>query len=116
MDVADVKTTPIPWRRYFARTFDYIIHLTLFILVWALIDYEKMMRVMDYGSAAIDFIMVFVWILFEGIYMATFRTTPGKKLINIQIVHPDGSPIGRYESFVRARMVWFRGMGIGIMI
>lgn len=30
-------TTPIPWRRYFARTFDYMVHVALFLTIGLLI-------------------------------------------------------------------------------
>ena len=109
-------TTPIPWRRYFARMFDYMVHAALFLTIWAVIDNTSLMQLLDRSPAAIDFLMLIVWIVVEGCYMSIFKTTPGKKLLNIQVVHADGSPIGRYEAFVRARMVWYRGMGMGIGI
>ena len=109
-------TTSIPWRRYFARMFDYVVHAALFLSLWAVIDEPSLIRLMEYSSATVDFLMLVVWIVLEGCYMNIFKTTPGKKLLHIQVVHADGSPIGRYEAFVRARMVWYRGMGMGIGI
>lgn len=109
-------TTPIPWRRYFARMFDYVVHSAFLLFLWAVIDDSSLIQLMDRSLATIDFLMLLMWIMFEGFYMSNFKTTPGKKLLNIQVVHADGSPIGRYEAFVRARMVWYRGMGMGIGI
>jgi len=78
-----------------------------------LIDFES---IMNMNENLLGFILMVVWIIFDGIYMSIFGTTLGKKIMKIKILNQDGSRLSNYMSFKRSRLVWLRGMGLGIGI
>lgn len=108
-----MDTGVIQWRRFWARHFDLLTHATLIGLLWALIDEESLMAIDD---TVLSFLMLFVWTLLDGVYMTYFGTTLGKKLMGIRVLTLDGQRISRHDAFRRARLVWLRGMGLGLGI
>jgi hypothetical protein len=100
-----------PWIRFLARYFDFIIHSLVIVVIWYLIDEESIETINDH---LFNFILMVVWVVLDGIYMSTFGTTPSKKLLKIQVRTQSGNKISKYVAFKRSRLVWLRGMGLGI--
>lgn len=108
-----MDTKPVPWRRFWARNFDYFLHAFIVAIIWSLIDYESILAI---NENLLGFIMMVIWIFLDGIYMTLFGTTIGKKIMKIKISLQDGSKLSKYIAFKRSRLVWLRGMGLGIGI
>lgn len=108
-----MNTKSVPWRRFWARNFDFLLHAIIVAIVWSLIDYESILAIND---NLLGFILMVIWIFLDGIYMTYFGTTIGKKILKIKISLQDGSKLSKYIAFKRSRLVWLRGMGLGIGI
>ena len=102
-----------PWSRFWARYFDYFSHATVIVVIWALIDPDSLEGI---NNNLLEFILMVSWILIDGMYMYIFGTTPGKKIMKIKVINPDGSRIPKSISFKRSLLIWLRGMGLGIGI
>lgn len=109
----EFKNSINPWRRFWARYFDYFTHSLAIGIVWAVIDLESLEKI---HNAVLSFLLMIIYITLDGIYMAYFGTTLGKKLMKIKVVTDDGNRISKYMAFKRTRLVWLRGMGLGIGI
>ncbi|RKP57954.1 RDD family protein [Cohnella endophytica] len=106
-------TTVKPWSRFWARNFDYLSHSFLIGVIWAFIDMKSLDEI---NNSILSFLLMASWIVLDGIYMYFFGTTPGKKIMNIKVLHSDGNRLSKSISFKRSRLVWLRGMGLGIGI
>ncbi|WP_158629935.1 RDD family protein [Cohnella sp. AR92] len=104
---------PTPWRRFWARYFDFYLHAIVLGGMWAVIDYESINKVDKY---LLGFLIMVVYFIADGTYMAYFGTTLGKKLMKINVMNQGGSKIARVDAYKRSRLVWLRGMGLGIGI
>lgn len=108
-----MSTKPILWRRFWARNFDYYLHSIVIVVIWTVIDYESLDAI---NNTLLGFILMLIWVLLDGTYMTLFGTTIGKKIMKIKITTTEGSKISKFVAFKRSRLVWFRGMGLGIGI
>jgi hypothetical protein len=57
-----------------------------------------------------------LFLFVEGFFLWTWGTTLGKKLLKISIRNTDGSKLSGYQGLKRSRLVWLRGMGVGVGI
>jgi hypothetical protein len=64
-----------PWTRMWARYFDYFIHCMIIVVLWEVIDPESLGKISNY---LLGFLLMVVWIVLDGAYMATFGTTLGR--------------------------------------
>jgi hypothetical protein len=102
-----------PFIRFWARYFDTFLHIFLFIVIWGLIDEESFYNFSPISFAILSLIF---WMLIEGIYLSVFGTTPGKKLFKIKVRTVEDGRLTVKQSFQRAFLVWYRGMGLGLGI
>ncbi|WP_165861200.1 RDD family protein [Paenibacillus paeoniae] len=100
-----------PWLRFWARTFDVLIHATIIGMVWVFLHEASIERMSSFSFNALT---TFLWIFMEWGYMAIFGTTPGKKILGIRVLSSEGSAVPKYTALKRAILVWFRGMGVGV--
>jgi hypothetical protein len=108
-----IENKPRPWRRFWARQFDLTVHMVILVLIWSMIHDESLDSIPD---NAFMVLFTFIWIFMEGLYMSYLGNTPGKKILNIQVIAKDGSKLPKSILFKRARLVWYRGMGLGLGI
>jgi len=101
-----------PWIRFWARHFDVLVHSMVIGLIWQYVHEASF----EWISSWVTILMVFLWMFIEWGYMAAFGTTPGKKLMGIQVQMADGGAISRDIAFKRASIVWLKGMGLGISL
>jgi hypothetical protein len=109
----EMSIKPIPWRRFWVRYFDYFLHSFLVVAIWTFIDIESLIAT---NNILLGFLLMVFWILLDGVYMAYFGTTLGKKMMKIKVTMQDGAKMSRFVAFKRSRLVWLRGMGLGIGI
>jgi hypothetical protein len=108
-----MNTKPIPWRRFWARNFDYLLHAVVIVILWALIAPNSLMAI---NNSLLGFLLMLLWLILECIYMAYFGTTLGKKIMGITVRTSDGTRVSGFIAVKRSRIVWVRGMGLGVGI
>lgn len=99
-----------PWLRFWARTFDLQLHTLFIVIIWTIIHVESIDAI---DNTTFSILISFLYIFIEWFYMSLFGTTLGKLILGIQIITKDGTRLSKEVSLKRARLVWFRGMGIG---
>ena len=103
-----------PWLRFWARNFDLLIHALAIGIIWTILHEESLDRIPD---TAFSVLIGLMWAFLEWGYLVKFGTTPGKKIMGIQIRNRDGSrPMDKWIMLKRCRLVWLRGTGLGISI
>lgn len=105
-----------PWRRMWARYFDYSLHCAVIVILWLFIDANSLEKVSNNSASLLGFLLMVIWMMLDGVYMGTFGTTLGKKLMLIEVTNQDGTKLTPFIAFKRSRLVWQRGMGLGIGI
>ncbi|MBX7150797.1 RDD family protein [bacterium] len=106
-----------PWPRYFARLID-IYFISLFVglgagLLSAAFEWEFVDKIHD---AAYTIVSAAVWVPIEAIFIAAFGKTPGKWILNMEIVSSTGVLMDYQKAIRRSLLVWVRGYGLGIGI
>ena len=101
----------IPWARYFARLFD-------FILV-GFICYVPVLIIWGSRNTNItlfQFLIVipFIYIFFEPFCYVLWGATPGKFLYSIKVLNEDGSKLSLRKAVKRSLQVLIRGNAFGI--
>lgn len=102
-----------PWIRFWARFID--IHLFGFAFVVALLIVNPYGYVFMENEYTLGVVVMFVWVFFEALLLATIGTTPGKWLLSININHPSDR-ISLDDALSRSFKVWWRGLGTGFPI
>ncbi|MEM7011208.1 MAG: RDD family protein [Verrucomicrobiota bacterium] len=117
-------------RHAFSRFAARYIDVTLFQILVCLALYGRPELPADFGQELmpkidqdkaenLTLVLFFVgmsWQLIEGILLATFGTTPGKALLQLQLRRPDGAKLEMGVSILRSVYVWILGMGMGVWI
>ncbi|WP_202708854.1 RDD family protein [Sporosalibacterium faouarense] len=101
-----------PWRRYFARSIDYMIFQFFINFIWTLLPAN--INVILYRIARIIAITPIMWMFIEMILICKIGTTLGKWILNIKVQKKDGKLLSLGESFYRSFLVWSIGLGFGI--
>jgi len=107
-----------PWKRYWARIFDYIIAGTILSFFIGLIDglfSTNLLGAFD-NQAVWSIFLVAVWALVESFLISYFSTTPGKWLLGIQVKNIEGQNLSILESMRRSGLVWKNGLAFGVPI
>jgi len=108
-----------PWRRYLARTTDYVLFAVpgafALIFVMAALQPRLLSTMLDGTSELLwSLLLVGFWVPIEAALLARFGTTPGKWLFGIRIAGAGGRRLTFSQAQRRAGRVWLRGMGCGI--
>ena len=104
-----------PWKRYFARTMDYmlwsgLVQLILFVIIRIRpIPGDFVSRLISIGSMAL-FVPV------EALLLSKFGTTPGKYIMGIRIHYYQGGYLPYGEAMERSTQVFIQGTGCGVPI
>lgn len=103
-----------PWRRYFARTLDYALCLTVWELFLCLVPRVNILNAplwLDVLNAAMAMGLMCV---LEAVFLHFFGTTPGKALFGLKLTRSDGSHLGFWDALWRTGRAVLLGMGLMI--
>jgi len=100
-----------PWIRYWARYID----IVAFSLVFGIFLAIFIPSVLESSNIFLTILILFVWIFAESALLSSWGTTPGKWLLRINLVGPNGKP--EFSAALnRSFAVWLKGLGFGIPI
>jgi hypothetical protein len=112
-----------PWRRYFAKTIDYVLYsMVVNIIVMASIVYNLDESVhyayLDLTDIQAFYAVLsnFYWFVAEVFVLGVSGTSPGRWLYNIHIRNSDGLRLGFSESVQRSASLYFKGLGMGLPV
>ena len=113
-DASDTLGNRCPWRRYFARTLDYALCLTLWELFLSLVLRVNILSTSFWLNVANVAMALGLMCVLEAACLHFFGTTPGKALFGLKLTRSDGSYFGFLDALWRTgRVVVF---GLGLMI
>lgn len=101
-----------PWRRYWARTGDYLLWAVIIGLSIGIADLD--LSKITTNEFVFSMFVIATWIFIETILVAIWGTTPCKWMLGIKIKSNEKEKIDLYISFLRAIKVWMNGVGFGI--
>lgn len=105
-----------PWRRYFARTLDYLLCEQLLLTPIMLIAMPNV-ALSGFGiSVALTVGAIALMLLLEPLCLHYFGTTPGKRLLGLYVERPDGGRLGFGEAVRRTFDVLSCGLGFYVPI
>lgn len=111
-----------PWRRFFAKNIDQLLIIVLALPSFALIALTievvssllnfSILHTSEWVYNGLGFLIATTFsVLYDGILLASWGTTPGRKLTGIIVTNQHGEKLGCRQSFQRA--FWANGL-IGI--
>lgn len=113
-DAVDDLGNRCPWRRYFARTLDYALCLTLWELFLSLVLRVNILSP-SAGQTVLSVIMSLgLMCVLEAVFLHFFGTTPGKALFGLRLTRSDGSYFGYLDGLWRTGRAAFFGLGLMI--
>lgn len=95
----------LPWRRYWARRFDYF----LYSAAVTLLTHDFM-----YGAGIAALLTLPAMLFVEPMLLSLFGTTPGKALFGIRVTDPDGSRLNYQTALERTWTVMWEGMALNL--
>lgn len=113
-DAVDDLGSRCPWRRYFARTLDYALCLTLWELFLSLVLRVNILSP-SAGQTILSVIMSLgLMCVLEAAFLHFFGTTPGKALFGLKLTRSDGSYFSYLDALWRTGRVALFGLGLMI--
>ena len=103
---------PHPWRRWMARTSDYVVTGVIVGGVSGFVGLKVFSSQNEFVSGMI--LMMVHALIVEPFSIAFNQRTVGKALFNISVVNDDLSPLNLSQALRRSVSVWARGLGLGI--
>jgi len=104
-----------PWRRYFARSFDLFLYMSLLDPFLILLGVNT-----SSGGVGLSLLYAVVGLLLmyllEPLFLAKWGTTPGKFILGLSVTDLDGGKMTVTEARVRTASVLWRGMGLSIPV
>ncbi len=116
-----------PWRRYFARMLDELVHGTLAILVVSIALYAVDPAVQSAFAASMGshgsgfrllggLAVILGAIPVNALFIGFTGGSLGKWLFGVRVLGADARPVGYWLALKREILVWVRGLGLGIPI
>lgn len=105
-----------PWRRYLARTMDFIIYNLLWSAFIAFIFHVNVAVRSGLENLLDSFMAFVIMLVLEPLWLHLFRTTPGKAIFGLRIENHGGSRLSYGEGLERTWSVIGDGMGYNIPI
>lgn len=105
-----------PWVRYLARTIDSSIVGFAFGLMSPLISMIFNIQILNLNSHLLGFLILFLYIFIEPIFLILCGNTFGKWLLKIKLKDSTGKNLIFSTAFKRSFFVWLYGFGAGIPI
>ena len=103
---------PHPWRRWLARTSDYMVTGVIVGVASGIIGVKLFSSQNEFVSGMI--LMMVHALVVEPFSIAFNQRTAGKALFNISVSNDDLSPLNLSQAFRRSVSVWAFGLGLGI--
>ena len=107
------KSTPHPWKRFFAREIDIAICLLLIEFVWIVL-FHRISSESILESYLFTLFSLLLMLFLEPLCISSFGTTPGKYIFGITISNLNGAKLTYEEAFQRTYGVFFWGLGLNI--
>lgn len=107
-----------PWRRFWARMFDWWLYGRLWFLIQLMILHiDAASRPAALGSTVVGIIVqIILMLLLEPLFLSRWGTTPGKWLLGLYVTQESGRKLTHTEALYRTSGVLVSGMGIAIPI
>jgi uncharacterized RDD family membrane protein YckC len=102
------QSMPHPWHRFWARSLDYAIFLTLSHVLAVFITFSTNFWV---DLIVWLFITCIALLTYDAFWVSAVATSPGKALFGIKVLNNDGSKLTFGQSFSRAYSVLAKGFG-----
>lgn len=104
-----------PWRRFFARSLDFMLVNTLVWFLRTLLFDVSILAPTGFGTklllAALSLLIV---VIAEPLMLHRWGTTPGKWVFRLRLVQENGAPLDRVDAFGRTLNVLLAGCGLTI--
>ena len=113
-DASDTLGNRCPWRRYFARTLDYALCLTLWELFLCLVPRVNVLSTPVWLNVVNVAMALGLMCVLEAAFLHFFGTTPGKALFGLRLTRSDGSYFGFLDALWRTGRVALFGLGLMI--
>lgn len=97
----------LPWRRYWARCFDFALYSSLLDLLVLRLNISA-------GQGLIALSYLLAMLLTEPLLLHLFGTTPGKAIFGIRVTDPDGGHLSYGDGLERTWLVLWEGEGLRI--
>lgn len=104
------------WRRYLARLVDFVLFAMLIGFCLATFAPERAEALAENGSLWIGFVVLFAYVPFEALLLASSGATPGKRLFALRVQRRDGAPLDFRTALERSARVFVIGQGCGAPI
>lgn len=106
---ASVEDAPpllnLPWRRFWARRFDYFLYSTALSLLF---------RDFVYGAGISALLILPAMLFLEPMLLSLFGTTPGKVIFGIRVTDLDGDRLDYQTALERTWTVMWEGMALNL--
>ena len=112
-DSPPLPTTPVLWRRFWARWLDIHVYVAIWWLcMWASgRDSESVLT-----NLWIMVVQLVPWFIAESILIHRFGTTPGKWLLGLHVVNTNGTRLSLAAATLRSFRVLVGGIGFGLFL
>ncbi len=105
-----------PWRRFFARMFDFFIYEILWVAFLAFVFQINWTARSPLENLLDSFAAITIMLFLEPLWLRFFRTTPGKAILGLRLEGADGRPLSYCEGLERTWGVIGAGLGYNIPI
>lgn len=103
-----------PWRRYFARTFDYsLITLVISTIMFTVL---RIRPLSNWLSILIEYGALLLSIPIQALMLSLWGTTPGKWLFGISVLSENGNTMDYSIALDREWQAFTRGYGMGLPV
>lgn len=101
-----------PWRRFFARSFDLAIYHMIWRVLFIQVFSINVFLWKPLSTTVVDILMGIIFILFlEPLMLCKLGTTPGKKILGLEVRSENGKKLSYGKAFDRSWGVMKSGMG-----
>lgn len=105
-----------PWRRYFARTFDFYVYGLFLFAFQALVLNVDSSKHSTIENLLISYFAYLLMIFIEPLLLSTVGTTPGKWLLGLRVTDNAGQKLSYVDGLSRTVTLFWRGHGLNIPI
>ena len=105
-----------PWRRFFARTYDWLFSHIILLPLLPLFVYSFPQVFVDFPMIIAILFPFILWLPVEAAFIATTGTTPTKWIFGISVLSATGDKLSYLNALKRSGLVFIQGLCLGIPI
>lgn len=105
-----------PWRRYFARTLDWSLYRTAWLMLQAGVFRINLLNRGAFWELIDILVTMLLMLALEPLFLRFFHTTPGKWIFGLSVRDNNGEYLSYSEGSARVKSVLFHGMGLQIPV